>query len=314
MGETRAVAANDPVSILKVPAVVGAFLVEQPLYTKCEVRLAERVSTHSRFYPEAVRRTCETCSAVTNWTYRGPRNLGVPLRGPVRRGTDLTLNTHEGGDLVSYKCVQCDKGVFAAWVAVEWPDEEMQHTTTLGGPDGISKSAVGKDAARMVLRKLGQWPPFSILPAPDVASSLERADLQLYKRALMNLSTGYGIGAMAYLRRVVENEVERLLASLQEAATDDGDTSLAEEIAKARQSHNAEERLRLAGEAAPSWLRVGGHNPLKLLYGHFSRGIHELDDDACLAVAGKLQAAFEAVLGGIRHHRQQQADIARALT
>ena len=166
----------------------------------------------------------------------------------------------------------------------------------------------------MVLRKLGQWPSFAVRPPSEVASALDQGDLELYGCALMNLSAGFGIGAMAYFRRVIENEVARMLASLEGAATKDGDTVLAQEIATARQGHSAQERLRLAVETAPSWLRVGGHNPLKLLYGHFSVGIHELDDEACLVLAVKLQAAFEAVLAGIRNHRQQQEAIAGALT
>jgi len=310
-------AAKPPVPLSAAPDLIGRFLVEQALYSSFELHLEEPVSTKSRFYPEVVRRPCKSCRVETNWTYRGALSRGVtalPGNLPVR-GTGLALNTHEGGDLLSYKCVQCDSNTFALWIDVRWPGEEATYRVDLGrGPYGGTRVPSGAKGVRMVSRKLGQWPPYSIRPSSEVASALELGDLKLYERALMNLSTGYGIGAMAYLRRVVENEVVRILGSLKETAEKDGDDALAEQIAKAQQARSAEERLKLAGEAAPSWLRAGGHNFLSLLYGHFSRGIHELDDAACLELAQRLRAAFEAVLTAIRSHREQQAAIAGVLT
>lgn len=59
--------------------------------------------------------------------------------------------------------------------------------------------------------KVGQWPPLAIEPAPALADSLGKEDVELYKKALINANFSHGIAALAYFRRVVENKVNDLI-------------------------------------------------------------------------------------------------------
>ena len=116
----------------------------------------------------------------------------------------------------------------------------------------------------------------------------------------MCMSQGYGLGAVAYFRRVIENEVVALLDLVEDAAKADGDEEALDAVRGARESHVAEEKLRLVAEHVPRGLRPSGVNPLAVLYGGFSRGIHALSDEECLAVALELRTAFDFVFKNLR--------------
>ncbi len=69
-----------------------------------------------------------------------------------------------------------------------------------------------------VFRKAGQYPPLQIEPPARIAKKLGSADLELYRKALTSRNNSFGLGALAYLRRVVENRMNDLLDLLRAAA------------------------------------------------------------------------------------------------
>ena len=150
-----------------------------------------------------------------------------------------------------------------------------------------------------VLRKFGQWPAWSITPPKEITDALGD-NLDLYRKALVCMSQGYGLAAVAYFRRIVENEISSLLDISEEAAVADGDEEAREAVRKARQSRVTEEKLRLVAEHVPRALRPNGVNPLSVLHDEFSRGIHALSDEDCLSVALKLRTAFDFVFKNLR--------------
>ena len=57
------------------------------------------------------------------------------------------------------------------------------------------------------IQKTGQYPPWLIEPTESLRAALgERLDV--YKKGLINESQGYGIGAFAYYRRIVEDLIK----------------------------------------------------------------------------------------------------------
>ncbi len=66
--------------------------------------------------------------------------------------------------------------------------------------------------------KVGQYPPLSIEPSAELSKALGEEDTALYKKALVNGNYAFGIGALAYFRRVIENKVNLLLDLIGEAA------------------------------------------------------------------------------------------------
>ena len=69
--------------------------------------------------------------------------------------------------------------------------------------------------------KVGQHPPLQKEPQQRLAKKLGKVDLDLYRKALTSRNDAYGLGALAYLRRVVENRMNDLLDLLHEAAKQD---------------------------------------------------------------------------------------------
>ena len=154
----------------------------------------------------------------------------------------------------SYVCVQCAKAFRTIWLAID------------------AKGTVTS------VRKIGQEPPWSTRIEKSIASNLSESDLELYRKALLNASQGFGIGALAYFRRLVEQEVDALLGVLEETATIDEDTVALERLAAAKGQQRAEERLRLVRTPPRRIFAPGGFNPMKILYDCFSEGLHSRSD------------------------------------
>src|ERR1700733_6277948 len=93
------------------------------------------------------------------------------------------------------------------------------------------------DASGALFIKVGQYPPLQIEPPLRLAKKLNKADLGLYRKALTSRNNSYGLGSLAYLRRVVENKMNDLLDLLRAAAEDAG----------------AEEEMKTIEEVKASW-------------------------------------------------------------
>jgi hypothetical protein len=80
----------------------------------------------------------------------------------------------------------------------------------------IEKAGHTNGAVTFNLKKIGQLPAIERRPESDVYAYLTPADRELYSKALANLSNGYGIGAYAYFRRIIENEIKRVIEDLSQ--------------------------------------------------------------------------------------------------
>ncbi|MGD1098688.1 MAG: hypothetical protein ABSB35_42765 [Bryobacteraceae bacterium] len=69
-----------------------------------------------------------------------------------------------------------------------------------------------------VVIKVGQFPPLEREPSSVVASAMNEYDLLLYRHALTCRNSTFGIGAVAYLRRIVENRINYLLDLIADQA------------------------------------------------------------------------------------------------
>lgn len=265
---------------------IAKFLADYPLFSIFSLPLDPPLPASTiGFWPESVRRLCKTCGVETNWRAEEPAVV-------------------KGRDALNFECLQCFTERFLVVVEL-WP------VTEVDVPCGTFHTSGWSEVA---FRKIGQWPAPSIVVDPVVASSLSSDDEKLYRRALLTLSQGFGLGAVAYLRRVVENQTLSLLDELDKLAEEEGNEQRLAEIATARAQHTASERLRLASEAVPASLKVGGHNPVALLYAAFSKELHGGSEEECVAVAQRLRAVFELVCRTIASHREAHAELAKLLT
>ena len=105
----------------------------------------------------------------------------------------------------------------------------------------------------------------------------------------------YGLGALAYLRRVVENKMNDLLDLLRQAAEDAAALEELKKIDEVKGSWRFDDKIAYAAKVLPRHLKPQGTNPLDALHDLASDGIHHRSEDECLTIFDRCKAAFEFV-------------------
>lgn len=273
-----------------------AFLAEYNLYQKCSLEqlLGEDARTNSAYLanyltPVRVILWCSVCKDERPFG----RAEGVPIEEhyqheprPGRRG----LNTHDGEVFYIYLlCTGCAEAEFRCWVEA--------HVENNAPPTSVGW-----------LRKVGQVPQWNIALSSELAKALGD-DVGLYKRAQICKTFSYGVGACAYLRRVLENRIVPLLDTVYEVRKEDGaaDEDL-EEIRAIMEGKIAEEKIRLANTVLPESIKVPGRNALYDIYSRLSNGMHARDEQQCMAIANWASPPLEYVITQLSAARIQRRE------
>ena len=152
-----------------------------------------------------------------------------------------------------------------------------------------------RDSKLVAVQKIGQFPALSISIPKALEKNLGDAHADLYKKGLINRNEGYGLGAVSYMRRVVEDKTEELIevvARLAEAHNIEADTVKKIRAAKEEKT-TYDEKLKIAATVLPRSLLIDGVNPLDVLYGLVSAGLHDLPEEQCIAIADEIRDVFE---------------------
>lgn len=153
--------------------------------------------------------------------------------------------------------------------------------------------------------KVGQFPPLSHHPPKELASRLDEADRDFYRKALDSRNFSYGLGAVAYLRRVIENRVDDLLDLLVEAVKEDeGEIrpEILEDVKRVKEDRRIENKLDVARKLLPPRLKRG-HDPLGDLYDLVSDAIHRRSEEECIDVFDAAKNAFEYLFTELERER-----------
>jgi hypothetical protein len=187
----------------------------------------------------------------------GRRTFTSPISGP-------TFAAEEHQNLfLEYTCRNCEKRtrLFALIVL---------HSKSRGVVVGI---------------KLGEFPSFG----PRVPNRLLRLlgeDAEVFLKGRRCENQGLGIGAFSYYRRVIENQWKELVAELIRAAkATNAEQSVVTQLESARKQTQFKQAVETVKAAIPNHLLVNGHNPLVLIHGALSDGLHNKSDESCLEMA-----------------------------
>jgi len=162
------------------------------------------------------------------------------------------------------------------------------------------------DGIAGTLTKIGQYPPWEI-KGDTAVSKLLGDDAVYYKRALICMSQSYGVAAHAYLRRIVENSMGKILAALlQELETSGADPGDIQTVKDAISSRRGGDKAAAIGEACPVWLRPGGQNPFGMIYSELSAAIHALDEEQCMASATTIKTCIEYIVKTMASQRKER--------
>jgi hypothetical protein len=252
------------------------FLESFPLYSR--IKIGSEFPT-----PNAISRECPECEKETTW------NL-------VRAETLNPSNCFTY--LLEYRCQRCRDRVTQCvvfFVRCSWPDDWQKS----GGA---------------YAQKVGEFPRASI----SIAKTLEKElgpTAEYYKRGLISRNSGFGLGALAYLRRVVEektNDLIEVVAQLAEAQNEPPTVVAAIQSAR-EQKTTYDQRIRIASEAMPPSLKPDGANALAVLFDLISAGLHAGSEEICLEIADEIRDVFEHVFSTLRAQVDAQRQMSAKL-
>ena len=205
---------------------------------------------------------------------------------------------------VSYMCLRCKEKFFTVIY------REMKHEErAMGRPmaTGLSKSGLPPLAtfqAVVGVMKIGEYPPPSVALPPALSKNLGPDAAALYRKGLQCRNNGFGLAAVGYIRRVVEDKTNELIEVAAALAESHGvDAAL---VAKMRQAASSieytryEDKLQFAATVFPDSLKVGSINPLGTLYGLVSKGIHGLNEAQCIEIADQTTGVFDFIFTNLR--------------
>lgn len=162
--------------------------------------------------------------------------------------------------------------------------------------------------------KFGELPPFGP-PTPARLITLIGPDRDEFLKGRRCENQGLGVGAFIYYRRVVENQKGRILAEIAKVATKLG---AGPEHLKALQNAIEETQfsraLSMAKDAIPQSLLINGHNPMVLLHGALSEGVHGRSDEECLEIAGSVRVVLAELSERLAQALKDEAELSKALS
>jgi len=155
-----------------------------------------------------------------------------------------------------------------------------------------------------IFAKVGQYPALSHKPSKELDKALDQQDADYYTKALDCRNFNYGLGAVTYLRRIVEKRMNDLVDLLAEVAEHEGTSKdLVARLREAKGSQRAEDRLEIVNTLLPERLKEGGHNPLSYIYDITSDAIHRKSEEESIDAFDKARSAFEYLFVQLRHEK-----------
>lgn len=235
------------------------FLVDAPLFGErgCPVIFLEsNLDQFGSLFPELLHRQCERCDARTSWR----RIVLHP------HGTDPHRVGGRGFLELVYRCNSCGEAEY--YTPLRWFSTGRRTTFT----------------------RAGQYPKPQVTPPRELRAALG-AQLPDFRSALTLRHHGYGVGALVYLRRMLESLTSELLEMLRRDWRRDANrASDLRDLEDAIKSKTFDRKATLALGALPKELRLPGLNPLKAVYDFMSRALHTLPDRECVGVFDEIHA------------------------
>jgi hypothetical protein len=249
----------------ELKAKLAEVLEEWPLYRRLTYTGADKVVT----VPKGISLFCNSCSRDSFWeTQIDP--------GTYNRQAE---DNRRGFVQKEYKCKNCGAGSVRYYFY--WGASTQNN---------------------FLFFKVGQYPELEERVSEGLVKALGPEDLKVYKNALRLRNFSFGIGAVAYMRRVVENQMNNMLEILYEAAISHNASQ--EVLARHKEVERDirfSAKIDYAGELLPASFRPAGKpNPMAILHELASEGLHEKTDEDCIDIFDACRKTFDYVFGRIR--------------
>jgi hypothetical protein len=160
------------------------------------------------------------------------------------------------------------------------------------------------DEKTISLQKYGELPRKKLLRDNELQAFFS-ADSEYYEKAVVCISNSYGIAAFAYYRRIIESNIHALLDLLRETLADEPKSKeILKALTELKDKSPMSDKIEVANNALPDFLRPNGINPLGTLYKILSEGVHSLSDLECLHRAEKIDGCIKFLINELSSRRK----------
>lgn len=250
------------------------FIENAPLYSWKTFSQSEKL--RESLWIREIDEFCETCKQIR--PFHDIRSIGGGASHPMRKKEILS----SGDSYLNFTCVSCKSENHSFWVEQQVTEDSVK------------------------LQKIGQKPRKK-LKRDSKLQRFFKADSDYYEKALISLSNGYGIAAYAYFRRIVEQNINQLLdLLLSELDPTDQENPNKVAIEELRKASPMSDKIKIANNALPEYLKPDGLNPLGSIYSLLSEGVHSLSDEQCLFKAESLQACLSFLVSELASRKRHK--------
>lgn len=300
---------------------IAKLLENEPLYRKIEI-------DRKNFHPYTISKTtfdfyCENEKSKKTFHLQFALNALIDQERSwdQQKILDPFISDNKIDSFHHYKgiCQSCKKYVvhFIVHVFTEGEANKLSYQdpfaplpfTTTGGRGSAMTEIV--DNSKLYIRKIGQWPRYEVETDLEILTFLNTEDKQYYKNALSCIKQNLGVAAYAYFRKIVENEIIRLVESIVQG--NQANLKIIEALKEYQKNKRVSELLDTTFPFLPDALKSLDDNPLKLLYGSLSDGLHELTDEECLAKAIALNRLLSFTIKKINEEKTDLKEIKNAI-
>ena len=264
---------------------LNTFLSEYPLYRKLEIytiyaELDERDISFNAF--------CETDNRIT--TFQIIKTVGASnLKDALKRAAiSLASNSTLDYNFVVHCSALCQDC------------QQFQRQLLIYGNTSRPKN----DEMKFFIKKIGQYPAPEVTPDKIFKDFLSKEDIEFYKKGKQSLNFTYGIGAFAYFRRIVENEIlnitKKLIDSNQTAKL-----KLVPALKLFQENHQMKRLIKSLTPFLPKNIFLENGNPLNFLYASISEGIHNLTEEQCIQRSNDIEKLLRHVITELRNQESR---------
>jgi hypothetical protein len=161
--------------------------------------------------------------------------------------------------------------------------------------------------------KVGQFPELQEVIEPKLNAALGPSR-ELYRKAIRSRSFGFGIGAVSYLRRIIEETTERLMDLLREEKWDEWSVAEKQQFEHARATYQYSQKIEFAAvKILPAKVFANGKDSFTALHNVTSNGLHGKSEEECLEIFDRCNLIFVHTFRVLHQHKLDREEFAAQL-
>ncbi|WEK71370.1 MAG: hypothetical protein P0Y62_07355 [Candidatus Chryseobacterium colombiense] len=176
------------------------------------------------------------------------------------------------------------------------------------GKDGVQHiDIIQNKQIKIYLTKVGINPEPKINIDKSIQKYFDRETNNWYFKGIKQYQIGFGIGSLAYFRRIIEKELFHILENISDLNS--SDPKLKKIIEEFDKNSKMSTLYNSTFSLLPKSLQILGHNPLEILYRLTSEGLHNISEQESLEKADKIHKLLDFVIKKINEENSELKEI-----